>query len=47
MFAPIEGLTGILMCGLSAGLFVALANRIFALRGPGDLNLLTRSTWTA
>jgi hypothetical protein len=32
MFAPIEGLTGILMCGLSAGLFVALANRIFALR---------------
>jgi hypothetical protein len=32
MLAPIEGLTGILMCGLSAGLFVALANRIFALR---------------
>jgi hypothetical protein len=32
MFAPIEGLTGILMCGLSAGLFVALASRIFAVR---------------
>jgi hypothetical protein len=32
MLAPIEGLTGILMCGLSAGLFVALANRIFVLR---------------
>jgi hypothetical protein len=32
MFAPIEGLAGILMCGLSAGLFVALANRIFTLR---------------
>ncbi len=32
MFAPIEGLTGILMCGLSAGLFVALASRIFTLR---------------
>ena len=32
IFAPIEGLTGILMCGLSAGLFVALAGRIVALR---------------
>ena len=32
MFALIEGLSGILMCGLSAGLFVALASRIFAVR---------------
>jgi hypothetical protein len=32
MLAPIEGVTGILMFGLSAGLFVALASRIFAAR---------------
>ena len=32
MLAAVEGLTGILMCGLSAGLFVALASRIFTLR---------------
>jgi hypothetical protein len=31
MLAAVEGLTGILMCGLSAGLFVALAGRSFAL----------------
>ena len=30
MFGPIEGLTGILMGGLSAGLFVTLVNGIFA-----------------
>ena len=29
MLAPIEGLTGILMCGLSAGLFFAVVNRLF------------------
>jgi hypothetical protein len=29
MLAPIEGLTGILMCGLSAGLFFAIVNRLF------------------
>ena len=27
MLAPLEGLMGILMCGLSAGLFFAIANR--------------------
>jgi hypothetical protein len=32
MLEAVEGLTGILMCGLSAGLFVALASRIVALR---------------
>src|SRR3954464_12872805 len=30
MLAPIEGLTGILMCGLSAGLFFATVTRIYA-----------------
>ena len=32
MLAPIEGLTGILMCGLSAGLFFAVVNRLFGTR---------------
>ena len=32
MLAPVEGLTGILMGGLSAGLFFALVNRIYAAR---------------
>ena len=32
MLGPIEGLTGILMCGLSAGLFFATVNRIYAPR---------------
>jgi len=32
LLGPIEGLTGILMCGLSAGLFFALASRIYASR---------------
>jgi len=30
ILGPIEALTGILMCGLSAGLFFALVSRIFA-----------------
>jgi hypothetical protein len=30
MLAPIEGLTGILMCGLSAGIFFAVVSRLFA-----------------
>ena len=30
MLAPLEGLTGILMCGLSASLFFALVSRIYA-----------------
>ena len=32
MLAPVEGLTGILMCGLSAGLFFAVVTRIYAQR---------------
>jgi len=32
MLGPVEGLTGILMCGLSTGLFVAVLSRIFTLR---------------
>ena len=32
MLAPIEGLTGILMCGLSAGLFFAVVNKLFGSR---------------
>ena len=28
--APIEGLTGVLMCGLSAGLFFAVVSRIYS-----------------
>ena len=29
MLGPVEGLTGILMCGLSAGVFFAVVNRIY------------------
>jgi hypothetical protein len=41
MLGPIEGVTGILMCGLSAGLFFATVTRIYAPRlepnqSPGD-----------
>ena len=32
MLGPIEGVTGILMCTLSAGVFFAAVNRIYALR---------------
>ena len=32
MLGPVEGLTGILMCGLSAGLFFALVSRIYMSR---------------
>jgi hypothetical protein len=32
MFAPVEALTGILMCGLSTALFFALLNRIYVSR---------------
>ena len=32
MLAPIEGLTGILLCGLSAGLFFAVVNKLFGSR---------------
>ena len=30
MLGPVEGLTGILMCGLSAGVFFAVVTRIYA-----------------
>ena len=40
MFAPIEGLTGILMCGLSASLFFAVVSRIYALRVDAKRNAL-------
>jgi hypothetical protein len=33
MFGPIEGLTGILMCGLSVGVFFVIVSKIFDL-GP-------------
>jgi hypothetical protein len=38
MLGPIEGVTGILMCGLSAGLFFATVTRIYAprLEAKGD-----------
>jgi hypothetical protein len=32
LLGPIEGLTGILMCGLSAGFFFAVVSRIYAAR---------------
>ena len=32
LLAPIEGLTGILMCGLSTGLFFAMVSRMYAAR---------------
>ena len=32
LLGPIEGLTGILMCGLSAGLFFAMVSRIYEAR---------------
>ena len=32
ILGPVEGLTGILMCGLSGGLFFAVANRIYSSR---------------
>ena len=32
LLAPIEGLTGVLMCGLSAGLFFAVVSRVYSSR---------------
>ena len=32
MFGPLEGLVGILMCGLSSGLFFAVVNTLFSAR---------------
>ena len=36
MLGPIEGLTGILMCGLSAGVFFAVVSRIFLSRSNAE-----------
>ena len=30
LFGPIEGLTGILMCGLSTGFFFAVVNKLYS-----------------
>jgi hypothetical protein len=38
MLGPLEGLTGILMCGLSASLFFAVVSRIYALRVDAKRN---------
>ncbi len=35
LLGPVEGLTGILMCGLSAGLFFGLVTRIYSSRLAG------------
>lgn len=36
LLSAVEGLTGILMCGLSTGLFFAIASRFFAKRPAGQ-----------
>lgn len=36
MLGPVEGLTGILMCGLSTGFFFALVSRIYASRAKEE-----------
>jgi hypothetical protein len=36
MLGPIEGLTGILMCGLSTGFFFAVVNRVYEARRGKD-----------
>jgi hypothetical protein len=38
ILGPVEGLTGILMCGLSAGLFFALLTRIYTSCSEGKPN---------
>lgn len=38
ILGPIEGLTSILLCGLSAGLFFSLVTRIFSSRLPSRPN---------
>ncbi len=35
MFGPLEGLVGILMCGLSSGLFFAVVNKLFSANSTG------------
>ena len=36
LFGPVEGLTGILMCGLSAGFFFAVLTRVLMAKRAGD-----------
>jgi hypothetical protein len=36
MLGAVEGLTGILMCGLSTGFFFAVVNRIYAARANAE-----------
>lgn len=43
MLGPIEALTGILMCGLSAGVFFAIVSRIFRTRVESTTYLETGS----
>ena len=38
MLGPVEGLTGILMCGLSTGLFFAVLSKVFAGRFRAEPN---------
>ena len=35
LLGPVEGLTGILMCGLSTGFFFALFSKLYAAQRPG------------
>ena len=36
LLGPVEGLTGILMCGLSTGFFFAIVTKLFALRSSAE-----------
>ena len=38
MFGPVEGLTGILMCGLSTGFFFAVVSKVFRPRSGAESN---------
>jgi len=38
MLGPVEGLTGILMCGLSTGFFFAVVSRVFRPRSGSESN---------
>ena len=45
LLGPVEGLTGILMCGLSTGLFFAVMNRVITARlAKGDPGALPQET---
>ena len=38
MLGPVEGLTGILMCGLSTGFFFAVVSKVFGARSEAEPN---------